>query len=130
MYLHIYVLFFFLVFNRLLKDSLINGKVFGLIILISIVFNHIQLNYILDKFVLHFATFLVGRLIVKHNLLKFFSNKCVNTLMPCILITCVVSEAMIKSSFTYTYLGNSLYALSGVYCIYMLAKFLVSDSCN
>ena len=126
----IYVLFFFLVFNRLLKDSLINGKVFGLIILISIVFNHIKLNYILDKFVLHFATFLIGRLTVKHNLLKFSSTKHVNVLIPCVLITCVVSEATINRSFTYTYLGNILYALSGIYCIYIFTKFLVSDRCN
>lgn len=126
----IYVLFFFFLLNRLFRDSLINGKVFVFIILVSIIFNHIKLNYILDKFVLHFANFLVGRLIVKHNLLNFFSNKRVNKLIPCVLITCVVSEIMVKTSFTYTYLGNSLYALSGVYCVYIFAKFLASDRNN
>lgn len=125
----IYILFFFFLFNRLFKDVLINGKVFVIIILESIILNHIGLNYILDKFVLHFAVFLIGRIVANYNLLQQLRTWHISIAAPCILVFCFFSEKFIRNSFTYTYLGNTLYALSGVYCIYMIAEFL-SSVCN
>lgn len=125
----IYILFFFFVFNRLFKDTLINVKVFVIVVLGSIILNHIGLNYILDKFVLHFAVFLIGRIVAKYNLLQQFKKWHMKIIAPCILVLSFFSELFMRNSFTYTYLGNTLYALSGVYCIYMIAEFL-SSVCN
>lgn len=125
----IYILFFFFVFNRLFKDALIDGKVFWAVVLGSIILNHIGLNYILDKFVLHFAVFLIGRIVAKYNLLTHFKKWHMKIVAPCILVLCFFSELFMWNSFTYTYLGNTIYALSGVYCIYMIAEFL-SSVCN
>lgn len=122
----IYILFFFFVFNRLFKDILINKKIFGILFIGSIILNHVKLNYILDKFVLHFIVFLIGRFIAKYNLLQRLQNWYVRIIAVCTVGICFVSEIFIENSFTYTYIGNIVYAISGVYCIYMIAKYLAT----
>lgn len=122
----IYILFFFFLLNRLFKDILINKKVFGLLFFVSIILNHIKLNYILDKFVLHFIVFLIGRFVAKYNLLQQLQKWYVKIIALCVLGICFLSEMFIENSFTYTYLGNTVYAVSGVCCIYMIAKFLTT----
>lgn len=122
---YIYIVFF-LLFNRLFKDILINKKVFGILFLVSIILNYIKLNYILDKFVLHFIVFLIGRIVAKYNLLQQLQKWYVKIIALCALGICFFSEMFIENSFTYTYLGNTVYAVSGVCCIYMIAKSLTT----
>lgn len=122
----IYVLFLFFVVNRIFKDRLTNKVIFGIIFFASAVLNHIQLNYIFNKFILHFAVFLIGRLVVKHMILKRLEKLSIKIVILAILLLCFLSELFVSNSFTYTYLGNIIYALSGTYCIYIIAKFLSS----
>lgn len=92
---YIYIVFFFL-FNRLFKDILINKKVFGILFLVSIILNYIKLNYILDKFVLHFIVFLIGRIVAKYNLLQQLQKWYVKIIALCALGICFFQKCLLK----------------------------------
>lgn len=122
----IYILFLFFIINRLFKDMLINTKIFGVILICCLIFQNMELNYILNKFVLHFAVFLAGRMIVKYSLLHWLNNQYLKIVAPCVLLLCFFTELLTSNSFTYTYIGNTLYALTGVYCVYLAAKIVTT----
>ena len=130
----IYILFFFFVIHRILKDYLTDKRTVFLVLLVSVVLNRFSFGFILDKFILHFGTFLLGRIIFKYHFEEKNNIKSENKLWNMgvsifvigVLGICFWSEYVYKNSFTYSYLGNLVYAMSGIYIVYLIAGIIGS----
>lgn len=120
----IYILFIYFVIHWFFKKSLSDVKIILLIMIVMVLIDGYNYSFIVEKFLLHFVNFCIGRLVVRYNLLAHCKHKGMFFFALTVLLACFGMEYYIENSITYTYLGNILYSSSGVMVVYYISKFI------
>lgn len=119
-----YVIYVFIAINYFLGKKAVGRCFVVTATVLCAVFYSMHMNYLLDKLSLHFMQFVFGRLIALHlSKIKKYAKGIIISL--CIVLFCFYLEAETKSGFTYLYVGNQVYAISGVCVIYGFSRLIL-----
>lgn len=120
----IYILFAFFLIHYLSGDLFIKLPIFMLIFIGLNFVDGCDIPFLIGKFVLHFTTFSIGRLIAHRGMEKLRTNKGLFIVVLFTFCGCYCSELWIPDSFTYKLYGHLLYALSGSAVVYYIASII------
>lgn len=126
----IYVLFFFFIINYFSGTFFCTwkGYILGLIFIIFL-FKFIPLNFIMNKFLLHFMNFSFGRVVYNYRSERHLTSRKL-TIVSIIIIVCLyISEYFIKDSISYSFIGRVLWGIAGTILIAQFCNYMVNERC-
>lgn len=119
-----YIIFFYFIVHYIVRDWLIDGRVLAAIIIVTLLIDLNHIPFICEKFVLHFMDFCIGRCLYKYGVSNIKHKQSYSVIAFAVMLACFASEYYIVDSFTYSYLGYLVYALSGAICVYSVSRYI------
>lgn len=118
----LYVLFLIYIVNYIAKDFLSEWKIFCVLFCGTMLLKQVcELPMIIDRFCIYYVYVFFGRMLVRYKKKNLYLNYKISIIAILLISVLAYMECTIPNSFSFTYIGNFIWGLSGTQIILVIS---------